>query len=170
MSYSRIVTWQSIFSGSLFGNKWKATHAAPIGSLINLCLPLILDSVFLFFFLISPPPLFYCLKTRTCWFSAWPIGWGLKGCCAAQVHRFHLPVCQMSRLADFHRAMVVTKWGLGGAAGGCTCHWMPIWLQSTISTEAPTKKQKSGQSRGLWWHQIRDLHKTYKVTAHTAIR
>lgn len=32
------------------------------------------------------------------------------------------------------------RWWWQNDKGGwvCTCHWMPIWLQSTISTEAPT--------------------------------
>lgn len=62
------------------------------------------------------------------------------------------------------------RWWWQNDKGGrvCTCHWMPIWLQSTISTEAPTcHKNKNGQSRGLWWDQITYLHKTYKVTTHS---
>lgn len=34
---------------------------------------------------------------------------------------------------------------------GCTCHWMPIWLQSTVSTEAPTdhENKKRTEARSM---------------------
>lgn len=37
-----------------------------------------------------------------------------RGCYVAEVHHFHLPVCQMSCLAELHTVMVLTKWQEGG--------------------------------------------------------
>lgn len=67
-----------------------------------------------------------------------------RGCYVAEVHHSHLPVCQMSCLAELHTVMVLTKWQEGG-----TLQWMSIWLQSTVSPGAlklPHTKTQKGES------------------------
>lgn len=73
--------------------------------------------------------------------------WG--GCYVAEVHHSHLPVCQMSCLAELHTVMVLTKWQEGG-----TLQWMSIWLQSAEAlmlphTKTDKKKKKIGEERGV---------------------
>lgn len=70
------------------------------------------------------------------------------GCYVAQVHHSHLPVCQMSCLAELHTVMVLTKWQEGG-----TLQWMSIWLRCTEAPMLPhtktdkIKKGKIGEER-----------------------
>lgn len=81
---------------------------------------------------------FVCMCTR--WTSTLSTERAARGCYVAEVHHSHLPVCQMSCLAELHTVMVSTKWQKGG-----TLQWMSIWLQSTGSPGAlklPHTKQK----------------------------
>lgn len=70
-----------------------------------------------------------------------------RGCYVAEVHHSHLPVCQMSCLAELHTVMVLTKWQKGG-----TLQWMSIWLQSTGSPGAlklPHTETEKGENCSL---------------------
>lgn len=139
----------------------------------SICVCLRFLILFSFFSPSNPPPCFTVKKPGPSGFKRGPVVcvcilklssvWegGVKGCCATEVHRFHLPVCQMSCLAEFRTAMAVTKW----QGGGCTRQWMPIWLQSTVSTEAPTCHETKRTEPV--YGKLTYLHKTCKVTTHS---
>lgn len=111
-------------------------------------------------------PFFFCACMYVHWTSPLVTERAARGCYVAEVHHSHLPVCQMSCLAELHTVMVLTKWQEGG-----TLQWMSIWLQSTASPGAlklpHTKTER--REREPWFikgkpHRIGYLHKTYGVT------
>lgn len=142
----------------------KPTHAAhhlvDCISLINPCLPPpqpththtpLHSCLFLFYLYFSQQRAeehfsFWGVSVCTSHLSTGQRGqWG--GCYVAQVHHSHLPVCQMSCLAELHTVMVLTKWQEGG-----TLQWMSIWLQSTEALMLPhakTDKKKIGEERSV---------------------
>ena len=149
-----------------------------IASLINLYLSVLIFFFFSFFFCcwrqlqtaweesgcpgyrISPS--FFCVCMYVRWTTPLVTERAARGCYVAEVHHSHLPVCQMSCLAELHTVMVLTKWQEGG-----TLQWMSIWLQSTAipgALKLPHTKTEKGKSfiKGRP-HRAGYLHKTYGV-------
>lgn len=104
-----------------------------------------------------------CARVCVQWTSPLVTERAARRCYVAEVHHSHLPVCQMSCLAELHTVMALTKWQEGGVCvwgvwwwrgggvcvwgGGGTLQWMSIWLQSTASPGA--LKLPHSKNRGV---------------------
>lgn len=82
--------------------------------------------------------LLYCValngtdvSNKVQWTSAVGAGQPVRRSCVTEVHHSHLPVCQMSCLAECHTVTLLTKWQQRGVL-----QWMSIWLQSSVSLAA----------------------------------